>query len=537
MDELLKDWHPYGEEASYGEYDIQIEVRDGNGNLVGVCNDYVDGSVSFNADASDVEASSFQVPWSSPWGKTFMQANRRLILIHVLIYRNGVQITKKPWTGQVDRAVRKMEGPQGSVDVEIVSDKRHLKYLAAWSSPGSPLFIQAPKEAIYMGKAIHTLKRIASDNLLRITDNQPFIGTSTVWMDRPAEWATIDDKMPRIVVMPTRKSEDTTPDIVTQVAMTPMDEVWQQACKDYNLLPSVSMYVPGRDPEPERLALDKPTIILDIVDKDKSRARPESRPRWEVAFSNLGKFIRGLFGQFDVPQTLDVTDVVQLRDFFGHKESDPWVIFRDSPDHWASREVASYSPTASTSISGGKSQEFLNKGVQMLFNFLLNSAFAAIGLGFLGIDIGGTFDDVLFAYQRAEDKSMRKFFGDFLPLEEFTGSGTTAYSFDAAQDLRRSRHNAVGYQTAMFTGDMASFRPFLPFEDFDILDPVGWEDKIEDKIFTERVKQITVSFSREQKISFEVRLGELDRPEEPDAIAQRRHESIIRAINTIARRG
>src|SRR5699024_11378565 len=106
--------------------------------------------------------------------------------------------------------------------------------------------------------------------------------------------------------------------------------------------------------------------------------------------------------------------------------------------------------------------------------------------GLLGIDIWGTFDDVLFAYQRAEDKDMRCFCGDFLPLEECTCSGTTAYSFDAAQDLRRSRHNAVGYQTAMFTGDMASFRPFLPFEDFDILDPVGWEDKIEDKIFTER---------------------------------------------------
>src|SRR5699024_11422422 len=105
---------------------------------------------------------------------------------------------------------------------------------------------------------------------------------------------------------------------------------------------------------------------------------------------------------------------------------------------------------------------------------------------------------------RAEDKGMRKFFGDFLPLEEFTGSGTTAYSFDAAQDLRRSRHNAVGYQTAMFTGDMASFRPFLPFEDFDILDPVGWEDKIEDKIFTERGQQITVSVSRGEAMSLEV---------------------------------
>lgn len=172
----------------------------------------------------------------------------------------------------------------------------------------------------------------------------------------------------------------------------------------------------------------------------------------------------------------------------------------------------------------------------MVFNFLLNSALASVGLGFLGIDVGGFFDDVLFAYQRARDPNMRDFLGDFTLFEEFTGSGLTAYSFDAAQDLRTARYNSIGYQTAMFTGDMASFKPFLPFEDFDILDPVGWEDSIEDKMFTERVKQITVSFSRDQEISFEVRLGELDRPEEPDAIAQRRHESIIRAINTVTRR-
>lgn len=536
MSNFLDQWHPYGEDARIGDYSLEIEIRDGNGNLIGVCGDYVDGSLAFNADASDVEASSFSVPWSSPWAKTFMQANRRIILVHIIIRRNGVMITKRPWTGRVDRAVRKMEGPQGSVNVEILSDKQILKYLLAYSSPGSPLWIQAPKEAIYMGKAIHTLKRIASDNLLRVTGNQPFIGTSTVWMDRPAEWASIDDKMPRIVVMPTQKTEDTSPSIVTQVAMTHMDEVWQEVCKDYDLLPSAYMYIPGRDPEPERLALNEPTIILDIEDKDKARQRPETRPKWELVFIELGKFIRGLFGQFDVPQTLDVTDVVQLRDFFGHRETDPWVIFRDSELHWGSREVASYSPTASTSVSGGKSQGFLNKGVQLVFNALINSAFAAIGFGFLGLDIGGTFDDVLFAYQRAEDKDMRKFFGDFTLLEHYTGSGVTAYSFDAAQDLRRARYNAVGYQTAMFTGDMASFKPFLPFEDFDLLDPVGWEDSLEDKIFTERVKQITVNFSRDQPFAFEVRLGELDRPEEPDAIAQRRHESIIRAINTIARR-
>lgn len=532
----MADWHPYGADGDPNDYEIVIEIRNGNGHLIGVLSDYVDGTIAFNSDASDVEASSLTLPWSSPWARTMMQANRRLILVHVLIYRQGVLVTKKPWTGSVDRAVRRMEGPQGSVDVDLVSDKQFLKHFLAFSAPGSSINLQAPKTAIYTGTAIHTLKRILSDNILRRTGNQPFIGTSTVWMDRPEEWPTIDDKMDVYAIVPTMKSEDTSPTIVTQVAMTPMDEVWQGISKDYNLLPQVNMYIPGRDPMPERLSLIRPTVVFDLIDKDKTRSRAEVRPRWEAAFSELGKFVRGLFGQFDVPPTLDVSDPEQLKDFFGRTNKDPWVIFRDSERHWASREIASYSPKAYTTIAGGKSHEFLNKGVHLLFNFLINSAFAAVGLGFLGIDVGGMFDDVLFAYQRAEDKEMKEFLGKFTLPEEFVGDGTTAYSFDASQHLRQARANAVGYQTAMFTGDMASFKPFLPFEDFDLLDPVGWEDEAEDKIFTERVKQITVGFSRDQKISFEVRLGELDRPEEADAIAQRRHESIVRAINTVMRR-
>lgn len=533
----MENWHPYGETSRWGDYEVEIEIRDGNGALIGVIGDYIDGSVTFNSDASDVEASSFTLPWSSPWARTIMRANQRLILIHVIIRREGVQITE-PWTGMVDRAVRKMEGPQGSVTVELVSDKIHLKRVLAWSAPGSRLGFQAPKTAIYTGPAIHTLKRILSDNLLRITDNQPRTGTSSVWFDNSAEWATIHEKMPNMIPIPTSKKEDTSPTLVTQVAMTPVDEVWQESCKDLNLLPKARMYIPGRDPVPERVKPVGPTILFDIVDKEKARARqdPNGISKWEAVMSSLGDFARGLFGQYDVPQAVVHTDVESLKMFFGDTEEDPWVIFRDSPAHWAGREVCSYAPTSSMSISGGKSQDFLNKGIQLLFNVLLNTAFAAVGLGFLGIDVGGTFDNVLFAYQKSESEGMREYFGDFLPFEEFVGDGLTAYSFDAAQSLRQARHNAIGYQTAMFTGDMASFKPFRPFEDFDLLDPVGWEDEIEDRIFTERVKQITVDFSRDNRVSFEVRLGELERPEEPEAIAQRRHESIIRALNTITRR-
>lgn len=533
----LKTWNPYGDE-DYGPdgYQVYIELRDGNANLIGVVNDYTEATFAFNADASDVEASSMVLPWSSPWARTFMRANVRLLLVHCIIYREGVQVTA-PWTGRVDRSVRKMEGPQGSVSVELVSDKQHLKYIQAWSSPGTSLNLQAPKIKTYLGPAINTMKRALSDNLLRLGDSFGSNLTSVErWMEKPDTWGNIAQRFPDHIVVPTSRDEDTTPTVVTQVRMTSMDEVWQEVCKDYNLLPTVRMYIPGRDPAPKRVAVNGPTIIYDIVDKDKSRTQKEIAPRWRTAFRDMGQFVRGIFGQFDSPPAIDVNDPESLADFFGRQSSDPWVIFRDSKQHWASREVASYSPTASMSISGGKSHEFLNKGVQLLFNVLIRGALAAVGLGFVGIDVGGTFDDILFAYQKAEDKSMREFLGKFTYFEEFIGDGMTAYSFDAAQGLRSARYNAVGYQTAMFTGDLASFKPFRPFEDFDLLDPVGWEDFAEDRIFTERVKQITVSMNRERRISFEVRLGELERPEEPDAIAQRRHESVVRALNNIVRR-
>lgn len=514
-------------------YAVEIELRNGNGNLVGAVGDFVDFSIVFNSEASDVEASSMVLPGTSPWAKTFMRANRRLLLVHFILYRDGRQI--KRWTGRVDRAVRRREGPQSSVTVELISDKIWLKHILGYSAPGSGLWLQAPKVNNYLGPAVHTIKRVASDNILRISGNLKLL-TGSKWLNNPTEWPGMQSRMPYVMIVPTTENEDTSPTVVAQVSMTPMDEVWQEICKDYNLLPTAEFFVPGRDPLPHRLAPTAPCVVLDIKDMDRTRARSESRPRWEAAFSLLGEFVRGLFGQYDVPPTIDIFNPDDLRDFFGRREDDKWVIFRDSSEHWSGIEVASFSPTASKSISGGKSQDFLNQGVQLLFNLLINGVLSLVGIGFLGIDIGGTFDDILFAYQAADDINMREFLGDFTLFEEFIGDGLTAYSFDAAQALRQARNNAIGYQTAMFTGDIASFKPFLPFEDFDLLHPVAWEDSIEDRLFAERVKQIVVSGNRSDKIRFEVRLGEIDRPEEPEAIAQRRHESFVRALNTILRR-
>lgn len=514
-------------------YSVEVELRDGDANLVGTVGDFSDITLAFSSEAADVEASALEIPLSSPWARTFMRANMRVLLVHVMIYRDGKQI--KRWTGRVDRSVRKREGIQGTVSVELISDKMWFKHLIGYSAPGTDLWIQFPKVNHYVGPAVHTLKRIASDNILRLSGNLTLFGGSK-WLNNPNEWSGMQSKMPFVIISPTTEGEDTSPEIISQIQMTSMDEAWQEICKDNNLLPTATFFVPGRDAMPERLALTRPCVVMDIKDMDRTRARSETRPRWKATFELLGEFVRGLFGQYDVPPTLDVYDPQQVKDFFGHREDDKWVIFRESSRHWNQTEVASFSPTASKSISGGKSQEFLNKGVQLLFNVLINGALSMVGLGFLGIDVGGSFDDVLLAYQAADDGNMRDFLGDFTFFEEFIGDGMTAFSFDSAQALRAARNNAIGYQTAMFTGDIASFMPFRPFEDFDLLHPVGWEDDLEDRIFAERVKQVVVYANRSDKIRFEVRLGEIDRPEEPEAIAARRHESFLRALNTVMRR-
>lgn len=209
-----------------------------------------------------------------------------------------------------------------------------------------------------------------------------------------------------------------------------------------------------------------------------------------------------------------------------------WPILRSSDEHWHQQEVNAFAPTTYCSITGGKSNEFLNQGIKLIARTLIQQVLRLIGIGFSALTgwITGKLEDIFFAYQRAEDPDQKRFLGDFALPEDYGGKGYTAYSRDAAQALRMQRYSALGYKTAQFTGNVNSFLPFRVFEDFDLLDPVGWEDDDSDRIIPERLKQVTLTANRENGVVFEVRLGESDRPEEPWAIQSRRNAQFLRAI-------
>lgn len=511
-------------------YHHRIEIRDGNGLFLGDLDDYEDLEWVANADSDDVEASQLTVAGSSKWAKTLMRANMRILLVHILLYRGDKMV--KLWTGRVDRSVRSREGSQSSIKVELISDKGWFGYLHFWSAPFAALWVQIPKKRIKTGPAIFIMKQFLIDNLLRLQSSASISQKArlSLYHENPSTWSTIQQHMYPLMVVPTPYEQDGSPTSVLTIRMNSAAEAMTDLCKDFNLLPTATFHVPGRDPAPPNVIMTRPGVVIDIVDKDKSRTGHGPPSLWQQISSILSPFFKGMFGRYDVPPVLDTSNIDDLKGYFGG-ETEPWVIFRESPKHWSSTEVAAYAPTTSSSIAGGKSHDFLNKGITLLANSAIQFAFSMIGLGFIGNLITGELDDLFFAYQKADDNNLREVLGDFTFFENYDGQGTTAYSMDSAQALRSMRYAAIGYKTATFSGGAESMPPFRPFEDFDILDPLAWEDRDEDRIIPERLKQIKVTESRSEGVSFSFSLGEIERPEDPWSIQQRRNDRFKQAID------
>lgn len=522
-------------ERKEDEYWVRLELINGDGNPIGEVGDFSSLDVVWNSLADDLEASSFSIPGTSPWAKLVMQANVRIILARIEIFRQNKLI--KLWTGRVDRSVRTKNGPEIEINVELISDKAWLKYINAWSAPFAPLGFQAPKREQKYGKAISMMKHYLMDNLIRIQSGFNELGmlNESNRLKNPNNWSNVQSYMWPVMMTPYNEPEDTSPTVALEARMTPISELVAGVCKDYNLLVKVEYLIPGRDEIPAGANMTRPGIVIDFEDKDLDRSRSTPGSWLSSLAEDAIVFVRGIFGRYDVPAEPEMATLEGRREYFGTRPGDPWVIFRDSEKHWSEMEFASYAPTASRSISGGKSPEFLNKGISLVANGLIGVALASVGLGFLsGLAnlVTGTINDVLLAYQDADDKNMRKAFGPYTFFEESVGSGTNAYSFEAIQHLRQSRWGSIGYDTATFYGGVSAFKPFRIFEDFDVLDQVGWEDSAQERIIAERVKEIQMSYTRSEGAQFEVRLGESDRPEDPWTIQQRRNEMFAQAINT-----
>ena len=473
--------------------EITIEVRRGMMELEGYVGDHIEAEFEFVEN--ETAPGHIEVPYDSKWAPIFKRCDKENIFVHAFV--NG-----ELWTGRVDRCIKRKKGKRKTIIAELVSDYVWLESMMAWAAPFAPLGFQLPKKDVmwmatdtmirtYMFKAVFRLQA----NLYRFP-----IG----FFSNPLKnWWSVEQWMQPCVVLPNNPLFDTTRWNTLLARMTPLDQLFKEVLRDEHLVLVAKAFVPGRDAQPSKMiTLTKPCIYFDILDKRGVVGRTGTiiDGLFNTIIDTIDPFVGGVIGAFTAN-----SDMYSLSKFFGTDPADPWVVFReDDDDDIEESETIINSPQAHTAIVGGQSPEWLNKGIEMIANAAIQGLLSAIGIGFLGNLISGELNDIALAFQSSTDERRREQFGIFGLPEAFETSGTTAFTFDAVQGLRKLLEETRPYRT--HTVKIVDGKPFIPFVHFNVGDPVGWED--DDEIHVDYVRRIVVTDNRSSYAKIAITIGD-----------------------------
>lgn len=171
-------------------------------------------------------------------------------------------------------------------------------------------------------------------------------------------------------------------------------------------------------------------------------------------------------------------------------------------------------------------------------NDLINATLAwildmiMIVIGFTGIPsnlFDGLFNDVLLAFQLADNFDRRVKLGPYGYPEVFVPTGQAPYNIDAVFAIKREMWNTRGYISGQVT-----FRNGEPYEIGRDLFPGGLATIIRNgKLYTDYVENITVTDTRSERSEVFVQIGDGKKEEAPIVALQRKLIGYEEAINAL----
>lgn len=510
--------------SSRTEVDVEIRrwIGDDQMALEGYCNTYIEAEFEFAEN--EAGPGHIEVAHTSKWAAIFANCDNENVFVHAKI--NG-----EWWTGRVDKARKVRKGKKRTVIAELVNDWVWLEAMYCWPNNFAPLQVQWPKKNVKLMPTKSMIESYLFEVLFRLQAfgsglyrfpigffNDPF---KNFWTMDVHKWAQ------PCVVIPDNMLFDTTRWGTLLARMTPLDELFKETLYDEHLVLSAKAFVPGRDPQPsEHFALTKPCIYFKVTDKRGVVGRTGTLldGLFNTVIDTVDPFWENAIGAFT-----ENSEMYSLSKFFGTDPKDPWVVIRedDLDDDIDESEVIVNSPQCHTAIVGGQSPEWLNKGIEMVANAAISGILALAGITFVSDLINGELSDIFLAFQSLTDERIRKKFGLFCLPEAYGGPGTTAYTFDAVQGLRKILFETRPHRT--FTVTVADGKPFVPFVHFGIGDPIGWED--DGQIHVDYVRRITVTINRERKTKLTIKVGDDQALKDPMELALKRISGVKQAFD------
>ncbi|MFI5781099.1 phage tail protein [Nocardia sp. NPDC051570] len=428
------------------------------------------------------------------------------------------------WDGYVTKAsiVRDENGVE-TVDIEAIHCWNHISTICCWASPFAPILAQFPRHMIGFGPVRTLVTSYLMANLMRL--QRP--GWVPPSLESDPRWGGIGNALFPIAVVPVKAETDTSRWSAASARFDMADKLFEPMLEDSGVMLTARFFIPGEDeqPAPEWFYLDRPTVVLDTVDKSGVTGRTgtllDGITSWLEEFADDGTTpVR--YPNFN--STHEYEAVYGQPGKFGTFKNFPWVwYFEGEYSGIGASEVALHKPTATDIIVGGRSPGWVNAGIEVVIKGLLS----LIGLGWL---YRGQLNDVFLAWNVYRDMDRVKKAGPYAFRELYITGSDKAFNLDGLVAARQGLHLTRGYTSHKVT--VEDNAPYILGQDFGLGDQIGFA--MDQLVFTDYVTELTFTDDRETAARWQITVG--DGSDEEDSIvkAWQRLGRVARAVKDLS---
>lgn len=523
-----------------------VTYYDLNGSPLGECGDYI--STTLTPKKNAISPATIVLKDSDPFAASA-----------ALCYYTTVPVTIETasgWrlSGRVDTAADDYVNGVATTTVQFISDYCWFDSLVVFPAWWMPIEAQIPKEATFVGPAVTNIKELISEQILRQSGLLGAILEFAGNILNPAAYIgsllDVQTLALPLVVVPTDPLTDTSKWTAITCKMTPVSAAVDQTLKDCGLLLTADLWLPT-DPQPPALAqwgivLTESCIVIDVRDYSDVTGLTGTMldgligEAVSLIDTVLGEILT-LLGGVDVSDT-DSTDATNpygtgiLASLLGLQAKPPWVIYEDGPRSGIQEShIIAHHPKAYRVLTGGKSPDWVNKGIDLLLELAFSELLAVLGAS--GISAGlvdGLLDNVFLAYMQIEDETRRVRLGKFGRPEYFAQGGSAAYTLDSLIILESALWDTRGFHSfQLITQDGGQYNFGgelfgIQYGDYGIGFPVSWVRK--GIIYTDYCSEATLVDDRTHRVQITAKIGDQSALESPWAKLARRIQSLNAVI-------
>jgi hypothetical protein len=504
----------------------------------------IDYRSTFSWISNDSGPGQSEIPFDSPlaeWihdmqGRIERGENRN---VHITVDYCGAR-----WSGRLDKySVEQRDDGDVVMVVDWLNDYENTKWIACWSNPFLPAFIQFPRVWLLPGPITWILKLTMFLNLFR--HHNPLVVLPDDPLDFTSWFTNLDQSTWQMVVKPQSFLEGLGSGVVWGLVSSRW-KTWHDMAhtmlEDGELSVECRRYLPGDEPPWPGANLRYGTLVFDLIDKSGVH----------VGTSNGGSIFDGLFrtvAEF-TDDFLDSTDELIVdadtpEDYFLPglkltKKEKPYVVFREGDSSPIQSSSYIVSPAKGVIVNvGGKSMPGVNEAISASIQAAGDILGSVVQIGSLGgtIDtlVKPIYEDTILAWWSVKNFLRAQHSGWSRYEEYFQDGADKAYTIASLMVLRAgfwATKTTVSWKVNVVDG-----LPFLIGDNglghFFLDDRIGLVLRGDSKIHVDRCRKLELAWDEQTPPEWQITIGDERVHQDPAQRAWGKIEAIVSALKDL----